>query len=79
MKVTTTAFTDLVPASTQSYSIGAEGGLKLGHLMVGLELGYLSFVGTDLQFNGVSETINGNKSKLDLSGVYGKIEVGVSL
>jgi hypothetical protein len=80
-KVTTTGLPDLTPASGQSYSLGVEGGVKLGPLMLGAELGYLSMIGTDMQSGTppVSITINGAKSNLDMSGVYGKLELGVSL
>ncbi len=55
--------------SSMTYSIGVEGGLSLGLMQVGAELGYL---GANFE-----EDTNLYGSDLDLSGMYAKILVGV--
>lgn len=53
--------------SSLTYSIGAEGGISLGLIKVGAELGYLS-----ANF----EVESGTAPEMDLSGVYAKAIVG---
>lgn len=56
-----------------SYSGGAELGVKLGGFIIGTEAGYQS-----LKFKNVKSQ-NGNvNSKIDLSGFYGKVMVGIT-
>jgi len=55
--------------SSMTYSLGVEGGLSLGLMQVGAELGYL---GANFE-----EDTNVYGSDLDLSGMYAKILVGV--
>ncbi len=82
VKVKTSGSNDLSTVSQQSYTFGVEGGIKINHFMIGSEVGYQSFVCKDIQQNSAgtltSVTINGNKSNLDLSGLYAKVQVGVN-
>ena len=55
--------------SSMTYSIGVEGGLSLGLMQVGAEVGYL---GANFE-----EDTNFSAADLDLSGMYAKILVGV--
>ena len=55
--------------SSLTYSIGVEGGVSLGMLMVGAELGYLSA--------NFEQTNNPANSDIDLGGIYAKALVGV--
>lgn len=54
--------------SSMTYSLGVEGGVSLGLIQVGAELGYLS---ADFE-----EDTNFGFPDLDLSGIYGKVLVG---
>lgn len=63
---------------SQSYSIGVEGGAKLGLLRLGLELGQSTLVFDSIKdITGVTPVKNGlTVSKLDFSGTYYKIHFG---
>ncbi len=56
-----------------SYSLGAEVGAHLAAFLVGAEAGY-----TSLKLNKVSGANNNVNAKVDLSGFYGKVMVGLS-
>ena len=56
-----------------SYSLGAEFGVHLAAFLVGAEAGYES-----LKLDKVSGANNNVDSKVDLSGFYGKVMVGLS-
>ncbi len=69
-KVSTTNASDLSPAGNQmSYSAGIEGGVKLSSVILGVELGYLSLVGKNLQTTATGPSV-------DLSGAYTKFRIG---
>ncbi|MGZ3723539.1 MAG: hypothetical protein ACXVA9_11440 [Bdellovibrionales bacterium] len=73
-----TIHTDGKAGSASSYSLGVEGGLKLPLFRVGAELGYASFIGKDYDSNGtVYQDYTGSNLKIDLTGVYCKILLGV--
>ncbi len=83
MKVKSTGSSDLKTASQESYSVGVEGGAKVGHFIAGGEIGYLSFIGTDIKSNSSGSlasvtTTNGKKTNMDISGVYIIASVGVT-
>lgn len=65
--------------SATSYSLGVEGGVKLGLFRVGAEVGQMFMTFDDLKNNaGVTPVKNGRSiSEIDLSGLYYKIVVGV--
>ncbi len=63
---------------SQSYSIGLEGGVKLGLFRIGAEAGHSTLIFDDLKdITGVLPTKNGlTVDKLDFSGSYYKIHLG---
>ncbi len=64
---------DQIQSDQLSYSGGAELGVKFGGFIIGTEAGYQS-----LKFKNVKSQ-NGNvNSKLDLSGFYGKVMLGIT-
>jgi len=65
-------------ASASSYSLGVEGGAKLLQFRVGGELGYSSYIGKDYtDGSNVYQDYTGSNVKVDLTGVYAKILVGI--
>ncbi len=61
-------------------SAGVEGGVTLGIFTVGAELGYLIAPLSDLkQSNGQDATNNGSNVKVNMSGGYGRITVGLNI
>ena len=62
-----------VHSGQPSYGLGAEAGVKLAGFLVGAEAGYQS-----LKFNKVSGTNNNIDAKVDLSGFYGKVMIGLA-
>ncbi len=65
---------DKIKSGQPSYSAGLEAGVKLGLFLVGAEAGYSSMT-LDKH-----STDNSNlQTKVDLSGFYGKLMVGLSL
>lgn len=64
---------------SKSYSIGVEGGVKLGLFRLGLEVGQMSMVFDDLKdIGGVTPNKNGlNINKLDFGGTYYKVQAGI--
>lgn len=77
MKMTITGGSDATTVSQQSYSVGAEGGVNLGQLILGLEAGYLSFLGKEVQQGGVDVLLKGSSYNIDLSGFYLNLVLGV--
>lgn len=65
--------------SAKSYSIGVEGGLKLGLFRIGAELGQQSLVFDNLKaIDGLVPNKNGlNINEIDMSGMYYKLMIGV--
>lgn len=62
-----------VSSGQPSYGIGAEAGVKLAGFLVGAEAGYQS-----LKLNKVSGANNNIDAKVDLSGFYGKVMIGLA-
>ncbi len=61
-------------------SVGVEGGVILGFLTVGAELGYLIAPLSDLkQSNGQDASNNGSSVKVNMSGGYGRITMGLNI
>ena len=65
---------DKIKSGEPSYSAGVEAGVKLGLFLVGAEAGYSS-----LTLNKHSTDNSNLQTKVDLSGFYGKLMVGLSL
>lgn len=63
----------------KSYSIGVEGGMKLGIFRFGLEVGQMTFIFDDVKdMSGAVPNKNGlNVSELDFGGFYYKAQVGI--
>jgi hypothetical protein len=77
MNLSMSGLSNVNTTSQSSYSIGAEGGFKFGRLKVGVEIGYLYFLGKELQANGGDVIYNGGQVNVDLSGLYTSIDLGV--
>ncbi len=66
--------------NNRSFTIGAEGGAKLGILVLGGELGYLYLKSTGLKDGNGSHLTNlenGNKKNANFSGPYMRLQVGM--
>lgn len=65
--------------SGKSYSIGVEGGVKLGLFRLGAEVGQMVLKYTDLKdATGITPNKNGRSiNEIDLSGLYYKLVLGV--
>lgn len=69
--------TEYKAGSVMSYTAGIELGLKISEILLGIEGGYASTVGTDLKDGDDNILKNsGNNVKADLTGMYGKVIMG---
>lgn len=67
---------DLTPDSSSSYTIGLEGGSKIGGFLLGAELGYENFQWKTLKDKNGTLTTEPN---LDMNGTYAKVILGFAL